>query len=74
MKIRNKNYGNKIDFFASQRGASDSITDFSVLSNPVDAHNVSSLGLCGGIFAWKALLNMAGYFQPSVVSIYIINK
>ena len=32
---------------ASQRGASDSVTDFSVLSNPSDAQNVSCLGLCG---------------------------
>ena len=28
-------------------GASDSVTDSSVLSNPVDAQNVSCLGLCG---------------------------
>ena len=32
---------------ASRRGASDSVTDSSVLSNPVDAQNVSCLGLCG---------------------------
>ena len=31
---------------ASRRGASDSVTDFSALSNPVDAQNVSCLGLC----------------------------
>ena len=31
----------------SLRGASDSVTDSSVLSNPADAHNVSCLGLCG---------------------------
>ena len=31
----------------SQRGTSDSVTDSSVLSNPVDAQNVSCLGLCG---------------------------
>ena len=28
-------------------GASDSVTDSSVLSNPADAENVSYLGLCG---------------------------
>ena len=33
--------------FASQGGASDSITDSSVLSNPADAQNVYNLGLCG---------------------------
>ena len=32
---------------ASQGRASDSVTDFSVLSNPGDAQNVSCLGLCG---------------------------
>ena len=31
----------------SRRGASDSVTDFSVLSNPFDAQNVSCLGLYG---------------------------
>ena len=36
----------------SRRGASDSITDSSVLSNPADADFVV------GIFAQKALLNM----------------
>ena len=33
--------------FASRRGASESVTDSSVLSNPADAQNVSCLGLCG---------------------------
>ena len=32
---------------ASRRGASDSVTDSSVLSNPADDQNVSCLGLCG---------------------------
>ena len=32
---------------ASRRGASGSVTDSSVLSNPADAQNVSCLGLCG---------------------------
>ena len=32
---------------ASRHGASDSVTDSSVLSNPADAENVSCLGLCG---------------------------
>ena len=34
-------------YIASLRGASDSVTDSSVLSNPADAQNVSCLGLCG---------------------------
>ena len=32
---------------ASRRGASDSVADPSVLSNPADSQNVSGLGLCG---------------------------
>ena len=32
---------------ASQRGAPDSVANFSSLSNPADAQNVSCLGLCG---------------------------
>ena len=32
---------------ASRRGASDSVTDSSTLSNPADAQNVSCLGLFG---------------------------
>ena len=36
-----------ISKYASRRGASDSITDSSVLSNPADAQNVSCLGRCG---------------------------
>ena len=32
---------------ASRRGASDNVTDSSVLSNPADAQNVSCVGLCG---------------------------
>ena len=32
---------------SSWRGASDSVTDSSVLSNPADAQNISCLGLCG---------------------------
>ena len=32
---------------ASLRGASDSVTDSSILSSPVDVQNVSCLGLCG---------------------------
>ena len=31
----------------SQRGASDSVTNFSALSNPADAQNASCLRLCG---------------------------
>ena len=45
-----------------QGEVSDSVTDFSVLSNIADAQNVSSLEY------W------AGYFQPSVLSIYIKKK
>ena len=42
----------KFDFFyfsdvLRRRGASDSVTDSSTLSNPADAQNVSYLGLCG---------------------------
>ena len=32
---------------ASWRGASDSVTDSPVISNPTDPQNVSCLGLCG---------------------------
>ena len=31
----------------NQRGASDCVANFSVLSNPADAQNASCLGLCG---------------------------
>ena len=31
----------------SRRGASDSVTDYPVFSNPADIQNVSCLGLCG---------------------------
>ena len=37
--------------------ACDSVTDFSVLSNPADAQNVSCWDFVVGIFARKALLN-----------------
>ena len=37
----------QFNFNASRRGASDSVTDSSVPSNPADAQNVSCLGLCG---------------------------
>ena len=47
---------------ASWRGASDSITDSSVLSNPADAQNVSCLGLCGRDICPKAMLNMGWVF------------
>ena len=43
----------------SQRGASDSFTELSVLSNPDDAHNVSCLGLCDrDIYPKSYTLNM----------------
>ena len=35
-----------VDQGASRRGVSYSVTDSSVRSNPADAYNVSSLGLC----------------------------
>ena len=45
--------------YASRRGASDSVTDSSVLSNPTDAQNVSCLGLCGrDICPKSSALNM----------------
>ena len=34
-------------FEANRRGASDSVTNSSVLSNPADSQNISYLGLCG---------------------------
>ena len=37
----------------NQRGASDRVANFSVLSNPVDAQNVSCLGLCGRVICSK---------------------
>ena len=46
MATANINF-NLLDVFASRRGASDSITDSSVISRPVDAQNVFGLGLCG---------------------------
>ena len=46
-------YGEKI-IMSSQRGASDSVTDFSVLSNLSDAQNVSCLGLCGRYISPKS--------------------
>ena len=53
--------------YSSRLGASNSVSDFSVLSIPTDAQNVSCLGL--------SVRNIwVGYFQPSVVSIYAMNK
>ena len=49
----NKNLGDVwfeklyLDSIASRRGASDNITDSSVLSDLADTQNVSCLGLCG---------------------------
>ena len=37
----------RLNLIGSRRGASDSVTDSSVLSNPADSQNVSCLGLCG---------------------------
>ena len=58
------------NIFASQRGASDSVTDFSMLSTPTGAQNVSIQGFCG----LYNKLKMGWYFQPSVVSFYEINR
>ena len=41
---------------ASQREASDKVSNFSALSNPADAHKVSCLGLCGKKFCPKGYL------------------
>ena len=49
-----------IIIYVSQRGASDSVANFSALSNPADAQNLCMI--------W------AGYFQSFVVSIYTVNK
>ena len=43
MLLNLKSYGD----IKYQRGASDNITDFSMLSNPAGAQNISCLGLCG---------------------------
>ena len=37
----------QIEISCQLRGASDSVPDSSVLSNPADAQNASCLGLCG---------------------------
>ena len=44
----------------SQRGVSDGVTDFSILSNPAGAQNVSCLGLRRKILAQLVL----GTFNP----------
>ena len=56
MHLQGYNVKNLSQFLSqtlSQRGASDSIANFSALSNPADSQNVFRLGLCGsiGIFA-----------------------
>ena len=47
-RLTNSNHNkNKLHLFSRRRGAFDSVTDSSVLSNSADAQNVSCLGLCG---------------------------
>ena len=49
------------------RGASDSVTDSSVISNPADAQNVSCLGLCGRDICPKSYaLYEKGTFNPQL--------
>ena len=49
---------------ASQRGASDIITNFSMISNPAGAQNFSCLGLSGGDNCLKiTMLNMGWVFS-----------
>ena len=43
----------------SQRGASDSVNDFLVLSNPTGTQNVSCLEFLVGMFAQKAKLDIS---------------
>ena len=50
----------------SKRGASDSVTNFSALSNPVDANNVSCLGLYG-----RDMLNMSCGLSITQLSVSI---
>ena len=41
--------------FSTQRRASDSVTEFSVLLNHADVQNVSCLGLCGRDICSKSI-------------------
>ena len=50
---------------ASRRGAYDSVTDSSVLSNPADTQNVSCLGHCGWDICPKTLY--LKWAEPSVL-------
>ena len=53
---------------------SDSVANFSALSNPADAQNVSCLVLYGRDICPKSYALYGLDFQSSVVSIYIVNK
>ena len=58
-----------IKLVASQRGAFDSVANFTVLSNTADAQNASYLGLCGRVicpndYAWYGL--GLGAFNPQL--------
>ena len=57
--------------WVGQRGSSDSFANFSKLSNPADAQNVSCLGVCGRDICPLCLI-WAGYFQSS--DIYIVKN
>ena len=65
------------NYWFCQSEASDTVTNFSVLSNPADARNVSKMRLWGRDFCSKSYAMpcwVLSTFTPSVVSIYIINK
>ena len=62
-----------VNFFYSNfsmRGASDSVTIFSVLSNPVGAQNVIVWDFMIEIIVRKAMLNMS--WVISILRIYVI--
>ena len=62
---------------ANQHGVSDSVSNFTVLSDPGEIKNFSVWDFVVEIFDLKVMyvsLICAGYSQPSVVSIYLINK
>ena len=56
-----------ISFLTNQRGAFDSIANFSALSNPFDDQNVSCLGLCGtDIWPKNSAYFGPGTFNPQL--------
>ena len=58
---------------AIQRGASNSVIDILVLSNPTGAQNVTCLVLCEGIFLRKSMFNMGKIFS-NLSCQYLFNK